>query len=275
MQISKESKIIFFYYIFIFLYWAILYFQGIKEQPTNYYYQVVEGFIPLIGGLLGIIKAKKWGFLSSKVGSALFFISLGTFSWGVGQMLWSIYYNLIQKVDIPYPSFADVGFIMAIPCWVIGSVFLSKATGAHLSLKHLRGKILLFIIPLIVLVVSYYLLLIVARGGSIPLGEDRLKLVFDLAYPIGDIVILTFTLVIYGLSFNYLGGKYKFPIICILAGWVLMYFSDFSFSYTTTIGTYYDGHWVDIMFPTVMTLLTFGVNSIDPDLIKSGENKLK
>ena len=267
MNISKESKIIFVYYLLIAVYWAILYFQGIKEQPVNYYYQVAEGFIPIFGGIWGIMKAKKWGFLKSKVGSAIFYISLGTFSWGVGQMLWSVYYNIIQKVDIPYPSLADVGFIMAIPFWSLGIIFLSKATGAHISLKHLRGKIILFVIPILALILSYYLLIVVARDGFIPFGEESLKLLFDLGYPIGDLIILTFALVIYGLSFNYLGGRFKLPIICILLGFILMYLSDFSFSYTTTIETYYNGHWVDIMFPTVMTLLSIGVNNLDPDLV--------
>ncbi len=263
MNFSKESKIIFVYYIFIALYWAALYFPGIKEQPVNHYYQVVEGFIPLIGGIWGMMKSKKWGFLKSKVGAAVFYISLGTFSWGIGQMLWSVYYNLIQHTEVPYPSLADVGFIMAIPFWVLGIIYLSKATGARFSLKHLHGKILLFFIPFLAIIASYFLLIVVARAGVIDFTEGGLKLAFDIAYPLGDLIILTFALVIYGLSFNYLGGKYQLPIITIIAGFVLMYFSDFSFSYTTTLGTYYNGHWVDLMFPTVMMLLACGVNGFD------------
>lgn len=263
MNFSKESKIVFLYYLLIVVYWAVLYFQGIKEQPVNYYYQVAEGFIPIVGGIWGMMKSKKWGFLKSKVGAGVFYISLGIFSWGVGQMLWSVYYNLIQHTEVPYPSLADVGFIMAIPFWVIGIVYLSKATGARFSLKHMHGKILLFIIPLLAMIASYFLLIVVARGGVIDFAEGGLKLAFDIAYPLGDLIILTFALVVYGLSFNYLGGRYKFPIIIIIAGFVLMYFSDFSFSYTTTLGTYYNGHWVDLMFPTVMMLLSCGVNGFD------------
>ncbi len=265
MQISKESKIIFIYYLFILVYWAILYFQGIKEQQVNYYYQVAEGFIPFLGGIVGVYKARRWGLLKSKLGAALCYISLGVFSWGVGQMLWSVYYNLIQHTEVPYPSLADGGFILAIPFWSIGIYYLSKATGAHFSLKHVRGKILLFVIPILAIILSYYLLIVLARGGSIAIttNESALKLFFDFAYPIGDLLILTLSLLIYGLSFSYLGGKYKLSILSIILGFIVMYFADFSFSYTTTNMTYFNGHWVDILFPTAMTLMAVGVNNFD------------
>ena len=263
MRISKESKVIVIYYLFIFAYWAILYFQGTKEQGVNHYYQVAEGFIPFLGGIVGIYKARRWGLFKSKLGAALCYISLGIFSWGIGQMLWSVYYNLMQHTEVPYPSLADVGFVLAIPFWSIGIYYLSKATGAHFSLKHLRGKIILFVIPILATLASYYLLYVVARGGSISLDGDRLKLFFDFAYPIGDLLILTLSLLIYGLSFSYLGGKYKISILSIILGFIVMYIADFSFSYTTTNLTYFNGHWVDILFPTAMTLMAVGVNNFD------------
>src|SRR3989344_2656104 len=74
--------------------------------------------------------------------------------------------------------------------------------------------------------ISYYLLVNVARGGAVLTDYDtelspllnNLKLFFDLAYPIGDIVILALSVLIYGLSFQYLGGRFKLPIILILLG---------------------------------------------------------
>ncbi len=262
-NISKESKIIFFYYCLILIWGSAFYFRGIKETPANYWYQFAFGLIPLIGGVSGIIKSRQWGGLKSKVGQAVFFISLGITSWGVGQMFWSIYYNIISKVEVPYPSFADVGYSLSFPFLIIGIVSLSKATGARFSLNHFRGKILLFVIPVLAIIASYYMLIVVARGGAIPFGEESLKLFFDLAYPLGDLMILTLALLIYGLSFDYLGGRYKLPIKSTLLGFVVLYLADFSFSYTTTVGTYYNGHWVDILLPTAMMLIAFGVNNFD------------
>lgn len=263
MYISRDSKIILIYFLFIAIWWGILYFSGIKETLNNYLYQFAFGLIPLVGGIMGMFQSRKWGFLRSDVGKAVFFISAGLSAWGIGQMFWSLFYNIFLQVEIPYPSLADFGYVSALPLWIYGIVKFSKATGARTSIKNLSGKMLLFIIPLIAVVASYYLLIVIARGGEIDWSGGGLKLFFDLAYPLGDLVILTLSLLIYGLSFNYLGGRLKFPILSLILGFIVMYFTDFTFSYVTTIETYFNGHWVDLMFPAAMTLIASGVNSID------------
>lgn len=260
MRISKDSLIIFLYYLPVIIWGIVYYFLGIKETPSNYWYQFAFGLIPLLGGIWGILKAKQWGWLKSKVGKSVFFISLGAISWGIGQMFWSLYYNILQQVEVPYPSLADVGYSLSFPFLAIGLFSLSKATGAKYSLKHRNGKILAGIITLVATILAYYLLIVVARGGVIDFTEDGLKLFFDLAYPLGDLAILLFSLLIYGLSYNYLGGRYKFSIMSIILGLLVLFLGDFSFSYTTTIGTYYNGHWVDIILPTAWMLIVFGVN---------------
>lgn len=264
-SISKQSKLILIFYIIIFIWWTALFLLNIKYSIHNYLYQLGFGLIPLFGGLSGMVKSRKWGSFKSQVGSAVFFISLGLFSWGMGQMAWS-YYNIVLKTEVPYPSFADVGYILAVPFWILGIIKLSKATGARFSLSSVRGKIILFALPVLAAAFSYYLLIVVARGGVIDFQGGGLKLFFDLAYPIGDLVILTLALLIYGLSFDYLGGRFKLPIITLMLGFVLMYVTDFTFSYVTTIEVYYNGHWVDLLFPTVMAFLGFGINNLDPDL---------
>lgn len=261
--ISKESKIVFLYYLVIFIWWTSLFLLNIKFSIQNYLYQLGFGLIPLLGGVAGIIKSKKWGGFKSQVGMAVLLISLGLFSWGMGQMAWS-YYNIVLETEVPYPSFADLGYILAVPFWAYGMIKLSKATGAKFSLKSLKGKIILFILPVIATAFSYYLLIVVARGGVIDFQGGGLKLFFDLAYPIGDVIILTLAILIYGLSFNYLGGRFKLPIITLILGFILMYITDFTFSYVTTTESYYNGHWVDLLFPTVMAFLAFGINNLDP-----------
>lgn len=263
MRISRDSNIIFLYYLPIIIWGIGFYFDGIKETPANYWYQFAFGLIPLVGGILGMFKAKQWGWLKSKVGRAVFFISLGAFSWGMGQMFWSLLYNIILKVEVPYPSLADVGYSLSFPFLAYGLFSLAKASGAKYSLKHTNGKILATVITAAATALAYYLLIVVARGGVIDFTEDGLKLFFDLAYPLGDLVILLFALLIYGLSFNYLGGRYKFPILSMIIGLLVLFLGDFSFSYTTTVGTYYNGHWVDLVLPTAWMLIVFGVNSFE------------
>jgi len=243
-----------------------LYTTGTTEGMLNDLYGVLFlGFIPLLGGINGLVIAQRWGGTRSAVGRGIWFLSLSLISWALGTYIFSGVYNFLLQVEVPYPSFADVGYVLSLPLWVIGIVELSRATGAQYGLRSSRGKFLFFLIPIAIIVVSYYLLVVVARGGSFDFTDSgAMKVFFDLAYPLGDVLILTLATLVYGLSYNYFGGIYKQAIYIILAGFVLMYFADFSFSYTTTLEAWHPGDWVDLLFTTAMLALSLGVGLLDP-----------
>jgi len=256
---NKYQKILSVYVSFLVLFWIILFFSHEKTCIWIYFYSFAFSLVPLIFGVVGCFLSKKWGFLNSAIGSGVFFISLGSFFWGGGSMIWS-YYNLFENISAPYPSLADIGFILSIPLWVKGIISLSRATGARNDLKSIRRRLILLVIPVLIIIISYYLLIVIARDGILipgPGGFD-VKLFLDLAYPIGDIIILSLALIIYGLSFNYLGGLYKRPILTIFFGFGVMYFADFIFSYTTTMGTFYNGNLGDLAFTLALSLISFG-----------------
>ncbi|MDO8590133.1 MAG: hypothetical protein Q7R69_02575 [bacterium] len=228
------------------------------------------GLIPMLGGITGLIIAKQWGAFRSAVGRAIIFLSLGLISWGLGTYIFSGVYNFLLQVEVPYPSLADVGYILSLPLWVIGIIQLSRATGAKYGLRSFNGKLVFLTIPVIVILLSYYLLVVVARGGHIDLSNSGiLKIFFDLAYPVSDVIILTLATLIYGLSFNYFGGVYKKAVYFMLAGFLIMYCADFLFSYTTTLGTWRPANWVDLLFTTAVFILSMGVVMFDQRKVSS------
>lgn len=247
-------------YILLCFFWAGLFVSHKNSGDLNYYYSFLFGLVPFIGGLIGMFKAKIWGGLKSALGKAIFFISLGLFLWGAGENIWS-YYNFVKEVAAPYPSLADVGFAPSIFFWIIGTFYLAKATGAWLSLKkNTWAKALVLAVPLVLLVVSYYIQVRLARGGTlVPDGETKLKTVLDIAYPFGDFLALTFAAIVFMLSYHYLGGFYRRAVLAILAGLTLMYCGDSVFSYTTTKGTYYNADWGDLLLSTGVFLITYGI----------------
>ncbi len=258
---------LFVFYMGWFLYLYIT--QTTSGGPANIYSNTY-GIIPLIGGIYGFLLARRWGGFSSAVGRAVSFLSLGLITWGFGMVIW-LYYNIILGVSVPYPSWADASFVISWPLWAIGIINLSRATGAKFELRKMEGKILLFVIPAVIIAISYYLLVVVARGGVLTMPDstlspfmNQLKLFFDLAYPIGDVVILSLSILIYGLSFKYFGGLYRTAIYIVLAGFIANYFADFTFSYTTTLTTYYNGSLADVLFTMTMTLLSMGIVLLDP-----------
>lgn len=262
LKIVNNQKIILsFLYLVAVVWFFYLLFNGFTESKSNYYFGVFYAFIPFFGGIFGFFHARKWGNFKSVVGRTIICLSLGLISWSVGNFIFG-YYNLFLDISIPYPSVADVAYILSWPLWAIGIVNLSRATGMKFQLKKMSGKIGLFIIPTLVIALSYYLLFVVARGGVLDLSIS-LKGFFDIFYPIGDVVILSLALLVYGLSLNYLGGKFKLPILLILIGFTLNFFSDFSFSFTTTQETFFVGSWVDFLFVTTMFILSLGVNLIE------------
>jgi hypothetical protein len=248
------------FFVALVVFWAFLFFTHHKSGTLNYWYSFLFGLIPLVGGLIGMAKASIWGGLKSALGKAVFFVSLGLFLWGLGESVWS-YYNFFRDVPAPYPSLADIGFAPSIFFWILGTAYLSRATGALFVLKKShKAKLLVFLVPLLLLVPSYYLQIHVAREGVlVPDGETTLKAVLDIAYPFGDFLALSFAALVAILSYRYFGGIYRRAVYYLLAGLAIMYCADSIFSYTTTKGTYYNANWGDLLLTIGLYLITVGV----------------
>lgn len=246
--------------VLLVLFWAYLFFTNHDGGTLNYWYSFLFGLIPLIGGAIGMMKASVWGGLKSALGKAVFFVSLGLLLWGLGETVWS-YYNFFKGVPAPYPSLADIGFAPSIFFWILGTAYLSRATGALFVLKKSRkAKLLVFVVPLILLIPSYYLQIHVAREGVlVPDGETTLKAVLDIAYPFGDFLALLFAALVAILSYRYFGGIYRRAVYYLLGGLAVMYCADSIFSYTTTKETYYNANWGDLLLTIGLYLITVGI----------------
>ncbi|OGC49798.1 hypothetical protein A2716_00335 [candidate division WWE3 bacterium RIFCSPHIGHO2_01_FULL_40_23] len=271
---SKATKLLLASYILLVIWWLYIQFLRTTDSPVNYWFVFAYGLVPLFGGINGLFLSRKWGSFKSAMGSAVLYLSLGLITWGIGETIWS-YYILGLNVEIPYPSLADASFILSWPLWSMGVINLSKATGIKFSLRNVRGKLLLLVVPFLVISASYYLLYVVARDSTIDLSSEYLKLFFDLLYPIWDVILLTLVLLVYGLSFGFLGGRFKFPITLILLGFVVNYFADMGLSYQSTVETFYNGGFVDLLFASAMFLLTYGTNALDvkySDSVRSGSS---
>src|SRR3989338_6806482 len=263
------TKIITTIYLITAVLWVFLTIKtGHSTHPAGLYLQIVLFVVPFLGAFFGFKNTKEWGGLKSAVGKSILFLSLGTFTWSIGMLAWN-YYVFIANVEVPYPSLADAAFILSWPLWALGVVYLSKATGVKFALREAKGKIILAVIQLLAIIGSYYLLVVVARGGVVEIeGSNGLKLFFDLFYPIGTAVILAMSLTFFSLSMNFLGGIYKTPIVILIIAFLVNYLSDFTFSLTTTNETYFNGHFVDFLFLTAMYLLATSLSMMSPNIKK-------
>jgi hypothetical protein len=236
----------------------------------NYIWSLfTSGVLPVLGGISGVLLSRKWGFLSSSLGRAIFFLSAGVVAYGAATLIWS-YYNLVLAVDVPYPSLADAIYILSYPLWAIGLINLGQGIGAGYKLRTLKGKIALVLAPLIGIALTYFVFISFAQGGDFGFeGAGIVEIFFDVFYPLGDVVIITAIGLIYGLSYKVLGGKFKWPVNILLIGFLTSYVGDALFSYMTAQGTYYTSGWADLLFAISMFLIVISVNALDIQGISS------
>jgi diguanylate cyclase len=277
MRITKATVFVFGFYLALIILWfsASLFdagsypfsfstiFAGFKHNQTyGYIFNFAYSFLPLYVGIYGFRIAGKWGMFKSTMGKAIINLSLSLIFWGIGEIMWA-YYNFFLGSNIPYPSWDDVAYVLTYPFLAVGLIYLGRATGVKFGLRNVLGKVYLILAPIAILIFSWYILVQLGRGGSITSGGGPLTVFFDIAYPVGDVIILVMVIIIYGLSFRFLGGMFKWPILITLIGVLLEYIADFGFSYTTTINTYYNGNWVDLVYLTSLLLMSFGVTLLD------------
>ena len=259
MKTNTGQKMAVLYMVGMIVFWAILALMHRISGSTNYLFSFFMALLPFFGGLYAMIRARNWTSLKGFVSRGVFFLGLGLFFWGCGELIWS-YYNFFGGVAAPYPSFADLGFAPSEIFYCIGSVYLARAAGADLGLNRRFSKLFIVVVSVLMAFVSYYIFVVVAHHGVlVTQGDSFLKSVFDLAYPIGDFVSLTTAVIISGLSFKYITKEYRAAVLAVLLGLAVIFIADSVFSYTTSIGTYFNGDLGDLVFISALFFLTFGV----------------
>jgi hypothetical protein len=86
---------------------------------------------------------------------------------------------------------------------------------------------------------------------------------FDFVYPIWDAVLLAVVILVLSLSYKFMGGILKIPVLIIMLGFIANYFADMGLSYLSTINEYYNGGLPDLLFAIAMCLLSLGVNMLE------------
>jgi PAS domain S-box-containing protein len=177
---------------------------------------------------------------SSRARLAWGFFAASAASWAVGETIWSVY-EVALGVSVPFPSAADVGFLVAVPLAVAGVFALTSAPTRLTS----RGEALLAgaIVALSLLFIAWALGLGKVYDMSTASPPARL---IGLAYPVGDIVTITvLVLALHRARRSELGS-----LFLLLGGLASAALANSAFAYLTasgsygTIGSLLDAGWV-------------------------------
>lgn len=254
---SKVTFLIIGLYIFFLIWWIKIFLSGVTEGNENHLFGATYAIVALLGSAYGLYVSKRWGGYKSLVGKGIIFFSLGLLGEWFGQTAWA-YFNIIAKQEVPYPSIADIGYFSIIPFYALGMLSFAKASGARFNLQTVKGKLTVVIIPVLMVCISYFLFL----KNVTPDFNDPLKTFLDFGYPFGEAITISIALITFELSRGILGGRMRGRILYLIFALVAQYITDYTFLYTASAGTYYNGGIVDLMYVTSFTIMSLGLISL-------------
>lgn len=243
------------FFLVLTVWWIILFLSGSKSGFHNLLFGAVYGpLMSLYGGILGIRVAKRWGGLKSLMGKAILLLSFGLLAESFGQIVFS-YYNIFLRVEIPYPSIADIGFFGNVPLYIFGIILLLKASGGKFSLKSFSSQIQAVVLPLGILVFSYMLFLQKYEFDF----SNWIKIFLDFGYPLGQALYVSLAILTYSLTRNLLGGLMRNKILILIIAFIAQYLADFNFLFQTSRGTWYNGGYGDYLYLIAYFIMAIGL----------------
>ena len=166
-------------------------------------------------------------------------IGLAALSWSLGQAVWTTYESVLG-IEVPFPSFADVGYLGMPP------LAAAALLGLPLAATTLAGRARTILDGLMVaasmLLVTWILVLgPLVRAG----GESAISQAISFAYPVGDTVLITLVLYTW-LRARQSHTRLSLSLPMVGTGLLCFAVADSGFVYLTTAGTYNSGDWIDL-----------------------------
>lgn len=170
-------------------------------------------------------------------------LAVGLGAWSVGEGVWC-YYELWKGVpQTPFPSVGDAGFLIFPVAAAVALVLFPGGRGGQSRTRLLDGIIVagsMFVVSWVTVLGSVY------RAGAV----SHVALVVSLAYPVGDLVLVTMTVLVFTRAHT----AQRLTLALLTAGIALMALSDSIFAYMTATSTYRTGSLIDVGWLTAFVL---------------------
>lgn len=156
-------------------------------------------------------------------------------AWTLGEVIWAVY-DLVLGRAVPLPSWADVGYLGAIPL-AVAALLSHPATGGDRT-RTTRSLLEGVLVATALLLLSWTIVL-----GPLWHSTDLTTLggLVAVAYPFGDVVI-AFPIV---LVVCRMPTGDRLPLWCLLSGLLALALSDSVYAYLTQVQGYETGSLID------------------------------
>ncbi|MCO8270664.1 EAL domain-containing protein [Actinoplanes sp. TRM 88003] len=174
-------------------------------------------------------------------------VGLGVLSWGLGQAA-ACYIQTVLGREVHLPSQADIGYLGMVVLTPIGLLVLPSRTQALASRVRSVLDGLMVAASLVLMAWIFVVQPLLDAGQSGPLA-----LYVSLAYPLGDVVIVT--MVLYMLAQQRRSGRTFNQLSLVGAGIAAFAVSDIGYAYLNLLGSYSPGGVTDIGWFTGFSLI--------------------
>jgi diguanylate cyclase (GGDEF)-like protein len=167
-------------------------------------------------------------------------LSLGVLCFALGQIAWA-WYELLLRRPLPLPSWADVGFLAAYPCLLLGILLLPRqpTSAAVRTRLVLDGLMMMTAIATI----SWYFVL----GPTVTAGAGSwLQKAVGAAYPLADLVLIGCLLLLATRTIDPVAGR---TVRLLALGISCIIVTDTAFLLQTLAGSYATGALSDVGWP--------------------------
>jgi diguanylate cyclase (GGDEF)-like protein len=191
-----------------------------------------------VGSLLGVLFAAfcaAWAARAAhgRIRNGWLAMTLGLLGWAVGEAIWGYYEVVLRYEQSPYPSVADVFYLLYPVGAGVAVVMLSTGRSGRSRIRLILDGVIIAGSLFLVSWVSVIEGVFHASGGS------HLAFAMSLAYPVADVVIIT-------VAFASAVVAYRPSMGLLLAGLIIVAVSDSVFTGQTALYDYYTGNLIDL-----------------------------
>jgi hypothetical protein len=178
---------------------------------------------PVGAAIVGLIASTIYGIKSAN-GRAMLFIATGIGCWGIGEIIFIVFAN-IMNID-PFPSIADIFFLLAYP--LLGVGIYKGFAAAEIKLAQVRKSLLTMLLSaslVLTILVVYFMLYQVYD----PEAELAINFV-NISYGLGDLILVILSYLAILVSNEYKGGKLGSFWKTMALGFIMILIADILFA---------------------------------------------
>jgi len=214
----------FLYTIFLLIVLALhCIFTALNQENAGMIVDFLYLLAPVSAFLMGILLLRNLG-TKNPLGFSILFLILGMLAFSVGEIIWFFLAHILQAE--PYPSIADIFFLVVYPISLIGIILKIKFEKIAWSLAFFKKFTpLILVLGVLIALVAYFGI----YNAYVP--EDNLASnVISMLYGVGDLVLIFGCFLIVVITIEYKGGKMFSPWILTTLSYSILLVADVLFS---------------------------------------------